>query len=863
MIKFKSAYIQSFGGLEEYALDFIEDKGVYFALNEFGKSTLSSFLLAVLYGLAKNSRDVRSSDRKRYRPLQHDKQMGGSLRLEKNGRNYEIQALFGSVPKKDQLKIFDIDAGREITAELSRDDHLLSPGEYFLGIDQATFERSVFVAQTKTSLADCKDNKDVFQSLFNLQNTGDENISISKIDEYLKKRSSKLKGRSKDAEINRLEREIATKEQLLAELIAAEAEEDRRQKSLSEIEQTINQQTRLVDDLHRQEVGLEYAKLSHNLRSERRKLALLEEQERELLAQRQLAEKENWREGLSRLEQQLNNIKNLVISRNEREGQVSEVLEAFQHSQRSWVQVKEAVAAKQPQNEQRELEQSRRELAELAITIAEVEKKQQSKKRLQQERLQRQLQEVQAKQASIRERLLKYHTRQRLNLILISLSLFLGISSVAAHYLDFLSQFKEQLSWVTIASGVFFFILLILLIAGFFNQQRLQADLQRISAQSLNLNTEQSDTSADQLTSYLQRQMQLQKKISRLSEVINSRVAENERHLTAAASKLQSEQDHLANLRTKLLQQEQELEKTKESLSREYSLPPDITVERIIQILEQRQEELNHKISKLQSSDSLISRALDELNLPAVRRTVAAYEQQLTELEAQWGMDNIGIFHAISVEDLEAKSNELKIQLQARRTELTDLRLQFAQEKGRLIDSINIQGNAQDVKEEIAILQEELLQAEKLYEATQIAGLLMNEAFQAMRRDFAPELQQRAQEYFRQLTAGKYTDFLSDHDLNIQVGNKNYMDAAYLSVGAFDQAYLALRLALSELLSEQICLPLIIDDGFTQYDDERLQLAFDLLSDISADSKRQIIYFTSTKHTVTAAERSSFKIKYL
>ena len=64
-----------------------------------------------------------------------------------------------------------------------------------------------------------------------------------------------------------------------------------------------------------------------------------------------------------------------------------------------------------------------------------------------------------------------------------------------------------------------------------------------------------------------------------------------------------------------------------------------------------------------------------------------------------------------------------------------------------------------------------------------------------------------------------------------------------MSQGAADQLYLALRLAISDLvLPADKQVPLILDDAFTNFDDERCAAALDFLSAEAA--RRQILLFT-------------------
>ena len=67
-----------------------------------------------------------------------------------------------------------------------------------------------------------------------------------------------------------------------------------------------------------------------------------------------------------------------------------------------------------------------------------------------------------------------------------------------------------------------------------------------------------------------------------------------------------------------------------------------------------------------------------------------------------------------------------------------------------------------------------------------------------------------------------------------------------LSQGAADQLYLAVRLAICDLvLPEEKHVPLILDDALLSFDDDRLHAALDYL--LEESESRQILLFTCQK----------------
>ena len=94
------------------------------------------------------------------------------------------------------------------------------------------------------------------------------------------------------------------------------------------------------------------------------------------------------------------------------------------------------------------------------------------------------------------------------------------------------------------------------------------------------------------------------------------------------------------------------------------------------------------------------------------------------------------------------------------------------------------------------------------------------------------------------ITDGKYNQVRINDHLDITVENPSTKEIIHidnLSGGTIDQLYFALRFSIiSSLKGER--LPLILDDCFIQYDNERLANAMKFLSHISKD--KQVILFT-------------------
>ena len=120
------------------------------------------------------------------------------------------------------------------------------------------------------------------------------------------------------------------------------------------------------------------------------------------------------------------------------------------------------------------------------------------------------------------------------------------------------------------------------------------------------------------------------------------------------------------------------------------------------------------------------------------------------------------------------------------------------------------------------------------------------EAERALRARFSPTLNQRTAGYFSALTGGAYETVTLDRAFSAQTEARDSRlprSAAQLSRGAADQLYMALRLALCDLVlpAETHC-PIVLDDALINFDDTRLAYALELLTQVA--EKRQVLLFT-------------------
>lgn len=136
-----SCYITGFGAIKEYSYDFSGGLNAICQENGWGKTTFSVFLKAMFFGMDYSSRTKVLTERKHYLPWDGGI-CGGSLVFEANGKAYRVERTFGRTDKEDTFRLLDVDTGLE-SVDFSED-----LGEELFQVDRDSFEKSIFIPQS-------------------------------------------------------------------------------------------------------------------------------------------------------------------------------------------------------------------------------------------------------------------------------------------------------------------------------------------------------------------------------------------------------------------------------------------------------------------------------------------------------------------------------------------------------------------------------------------------------------------------------------------------------------------------------------------------------------------------------------------
>ena len=230
-----------------------------------------------------------------------------------------------------------------------------------------------------------------------------------------------------------------------------------------------------------------------------------------------------------------------------------------------------------------------------------------------------------------------------------------------------------------------------------------------------------------------------------------------------------------------------------------------------------------------------------------IEKNIKSIEEKIEE-EKRKKLDFIYIkYHKNINEDfLNIKTLEqiqFKIQLLQEKISNTKVDLhRFELDKSNIEPQLDKLAN---IEEEIELQKEKKQQLEKLNMSFELAKTILTKCYENMKETVTPKFTQNLSQNIADITNNKYknVNFNEQSGLVVETEKGDYVSASHLSVGTIEQLYLSLRLSMIKDLSSET-LPIILDEAFAYFDDERLT---NFLETISKKYKEnQILIFTCT-----------------
>lgn len=168
------------------------------------------------------------------------------------------------------------------------------------------------------------------------------------------------------------------------------------------------------------------------------------------------------------------------------------------------------------------------------------------------------------------------------------------------------------------------------------------------------------------------------------------------------------------------------------------------------------------------------------------------------------------------------------------------------QERYAYLDLFQGKRPQRELEEELAAVEEESGRQQRYLRLLGHAKSWLASAEEQLQSTLAPKINDATAVYLAELTGSRYQQAYVSPGLSIKLdasASATMKEGSLFSAGTQDQAYFALRLAISDLLDEDKDLPLLCDDPFTNYDQERMLAAMKLLARMGREG-RQILLVT-------------------
>ena len=164
--------------------------------------------------------------------------------------------------------------------------------------------------------------------------------------------------------------------------------------------------------------------------------------------------------------------------------------------------------------------------------------------------------------------------------------------------------------------------------------------------------------------------------------------------------------------------------------------------------------------------------------------------------------------------------------------------------------------NLVNIEEELECLKETKFDLEEKRDNIKRTLEYLEIAYNKMKEQITPKFTEELSNVMEKISNGKYKNVRinTNGEIIVEENTGAYVTAENLSIGTIDQLYLSLRLATIKEISKEN-MPVILDEAFAYYDEERLQNILKYLA--NEYKEKQIIIFTCTEREKDILTKSS------
>ena len=275
-----------------------------------------------------------------------------------------------------------------------------------------------------------------------------------------------------------------------------------------------------------------------------------------------------------------------------------------------------------------------------------------------------------------------------------------------------------------------------------------------------------------------------------------------------------------------------------------------VGAEIVIYYLAKAQKEKRKK-EVLKNNTDLINTKIELLEK---EKEVIEEEIKTEENELKAEKEHIKNKYNIELYDIENSKNDLEQitnEINEGKIKLNTLEIEEKGISSQLEELITLQEEHENLSEQLKEIEQ------KNYEIN-LAKEFLEKAYKKMKTNITPKFTENLSQTIKNITNDKYSkvNINDENGLIIEMQNGEYVSAEKLSIGTIDQLYLSLRMSMVEEISKEK-MPIILDEAFAYYDDERLENILKYL--IERFNNHQLIIFTCTNREKEILNKLNYK----
>lgn len=204
----------------------------------------------------------------------------------------------------------------------------------------------------------------------------------------------------------------------------------------------------------------------------------------------------------------------------------------------------------------------------------------------------------------------------------------------------------------------------------------------------------------------------------------------------------------------------------------------------------------------------------------------------------------------VSIKNLDKIKDEISILQKS----LNDDKIKLVNKKNN-IENLDISDQLNQKSIELDLLRERKERILKKKDILILKKEIVKKANDKLKKDIEPKIIRNTNKIFSEIIQKDYKIFFDEKSKEIYISNGIFKKSLKsFSQGTKDQLFFALRLAVIELYEKEKKLPLIFDDVFLNWDDNRINNFINFFKKLS--KKRQIIFLTCKKRNLNLIKKN-------